>query len=217
MFARMPILGHDSDYRAILLDNAHEIRQKRQRSYRRNKMTPNKKFALGCTAAVAILIFLVALFIAGLWLKTANDVRIDQHLSVWGFIQKWQAESNAEQDREYKERHMTEREKDEAEAREAKLWGNPAIAHSLRLEREKRRYIEDNRIGWTTIAQILLLGTLMYLVPSIVAIVKKHPQKTAIVVLNVLLGWSIIGWVCALVWALVKISPERRLDATAAA
>jgi hypothetical protein len=201
---------HDSDYRAILLDNAHEIRQKRQR-YRRNKMTPNKKFALGCTAAVAIPIFLVALFIAGLWLKAANDVRVDQHLSVWGFIQKWQADSKAQQDREYRERHLTEREKDEAEASEAKLWGNPAIAHSLRLEREKRRYLDDNRIGWTTAAQLLFFGAIMYLTPSIVAIIKKHPQKIPILALNILLGWTLVGWAGALVWALIKNLPQTKV------
>jgi hypothetical protein len=211
MFACRLSTRHDSDYRAILLDNAHEIRQKRQRPYRRNKMTPNKKFALGCTAAVAIPILLIALFIAGLWLKIANEQRVAQHLSVWGSIQKWQAESKAEQEREYKERHMTEREKDEDEASEAKLWGNPAIAHSLRLEREKRRYLDDNRIGWTTVAQLLFFGAIMYLTPSIVAIIKKHPQKISILALNILLGWTLVGWAGALVWALIKNIPQAKV------
>jgi hypothetical protein len=176
-----------------------------------NKMTPNKKFALGCTAAAAIPILLIALFIAGLWLKAANDARVDQHLSVWGFIQKWQAESKAEQEREYKERHLTEREKDEDEAREAKLWGNPAIAHSLRLEREKRRYLDDNRIGWVTVIQLLFFGAVMYLTPSIVAIIKKHPQKISILALNLLLGWTLVGWAGALVWALIKNIPQAKV------
>ena len=173
------MIGHDSGYRAFLLDNADEVCRNRESvTNPQTKMTPNKKFALGCTAAVAIPILLVALFIAGLWLKAANDVRVDQHLSVWGFIQKWQADSKAQQDREYKERHMTEREKDEAEAREAKLWGNPAIAHSLRLEREKRRYIEDHRIGWASIAQLLLFGTIMYLTPQSSPSLKSTPRKS---------------------------------------
>jgi hypothetical protein len=50
------------------------------------------------------------------------------------------------------------------------------------------------------IAVILVL----YLLPAIVAVSRKHRQKIAILVLNVLLGWTFVGWVAALVWALVK-------------
>jgi hypothetical protein len=48
---------------------------------------------------------------------------------------------------------------------------------------------------------LLLLGlAVLYFVPSIVAIGKKHVG--AIVALNILLGWTFLGWVVALVWAL---------------
>jgi len=44
----------------------------------------------------------------------------------------------------------------------------------------------------------------IYLIPAIIAIKSDHPNKTAIVVLNILAGWTFIVWVVALVWALTK-------------
>ena len=43
-----------------------------------------------------------------------------------------------------------------------------------------------------------------YFVPVIVAISRKHHQILAIFVLNLLLGWTILGWAGALVWACIK-------------
>lgn len=42
---------------------------------------------------------------------------------------------------------------------------------------------------------------LVYLGPAIVAGLRRHPQRSAILVLNLLLGWTLLGWVAALVWA----------------
>jgi hypothetical protein len=54
-----------------------------------------------------------------------------------------------------------------------------------------------------------LLGVLMvmavYLVPTWVAAVRRHHQTLAISVLNVLLGWTVIGWIAALVWGLTAV------------
>jgi hypothetical protein len=41
-----------------------------------------------------------------------------------------------------------------------------------------------------------------YMLPSIVAHARQQPNLAAILALNVLLGWTVIGWVIALVWAL---------------
>ncbi len=43
---------------------------------------------------------------------------------------------------------------------------------------------------------------LIYFLPSIVAISKKKSNTVAIVVLNIFLGWTLLGWVISLVWAL---------------
>lgn len=50
----------------------------------------------------------------------------------------------------------------------------------------------------------VLLFILLYFTPSIVAFSNKKSNTTAIVVLNFFLGWSLIGWIIALVWAVSK-------------
>ena len=55
---------------------------------------------------------------------------------------------------------------------------------------------------------ILFIGGGFYLLPTIIAIIRKHHQKTAIIVLNVLLGATGIGWAIALIWALTAVRRE---------
>jgi hypothetical protein len=51
---------------------------------------------------------------------------------------------------------------------------------------------------------LLLVCMFIYFGPSIVAEMNEKKQKWAIVVLNALLGWTVIGWVVAMVWAVMK-------------
>jgi hypothetical protein len=44
----------------------------------------------------------------------------------------------------------------------------------------------------------------MYMLPTIVAAVRKHRQLAPIGLLNLLLGWSVIGWVAAMVWSVTS-------------
>lgn len=54
---------------------------------------------------------------------------------------------------------------------------------------------------------ILFLIVLIYFAPSVVAKGKKNWQ--AIFVLNLIAGWTFVGWVVALVWACTKDDPAR--------
>ena len=45
-------------------------------------------------------------------------------------------------------------------------------------------------------------GFLMYFLPSILALARNKRDTLSIFLLNLFLGWSVIGWVIALVWAL---------------
>ena len=45
-------------------------------------------------------------------------------------------------------------------------------------------------------------GFFFYFLPTIVALVRERYDKLSIFLLNFFLGWSVIGWVVALVWAL---------------
>ena len=42
---------------------------------------------------------------------------------------------------------------------------------------------------------------LIYFLPTIVAYGRRHRQKFAILILNIVAGWTFLGWVVALVWA----------------
>jgi hypothetical protein len=45
------------------------------------------------------------------------------------------------------------------------------------------------------------VGLFIYFLPAFIARKRNNPNATAIFVLNLLLGWSLIGWLIALVWA----------------
>lgn len=47
----------------------------------------------------------------------------------------------------------------------------------------------------------VLVAVLVYFLPTFVAASRGHHQYEAILVLNLFLGWTFLGWVLALVWA----------------
>jgi hypothetical protein len=52
---------------------------------------------------------------------------------------------------------------------------------------------------------IIVLGAMgVYFLPTIGAFIKSHHNAGAILVLNLFLGWTLIGWVAALVWATTR-------------
>lgn len=52
---------------------------------------------------------------------------------------------------------------------------------------------------------LIVLGLLaaLYFLPTIIAGVRGHKNTLAIFVLNLLLGWSLLGWIAALVWSVM--------------
>jgi len=59
--------------------------------------------------------------------------------------------------------------------------------------------------GWFTFPFFFfpfwLLGLALYLLPTIIAAARGKRKIVGIVLVNVLLGWTFIGWVAALIWA----------------
>lgn len=51
---------------------------------------------------------------------------------------------------------------------------------------------------------VLMMLIAAYFAPTIVAIASDHKNTASISVVNVLLGWTLIGWVVALAWAFKK-------------
>lgn len=52
---------------------------------------------------------------------------------------------------------------------------------------------------------MLIIVGVLYLIPAFVAGLRGHHNAGAIAALNILLGWTFLGWVGALVWSLTAI------------
>ena len=61
----------------------------------------------------------------------------------------------------------------------------------------------SNPFDWKLFWALLLLGILIaiYMLPTIIARKRHHRNASAIGVLNIFLGWTLLGWVAALVWS----------------
>ena len=58
---------------------------------------------------------------------------------------------------------------------------------------------EEPMIELTTVA--VLLGLALYAAPTCIGIVRRKRNLAGICIVNLLLGWTVVGWVGALVWA----------------
>lgn len=70
------------------------------------------------------------------------------------------------------------------------------------MNRERGENMTEN-FGPILVITFLLIFVL-YFIPTLIAILNKKKSKAAIIILNVLTGWSFIGWIIALIWALTK-------------
>lgn len=50
-------------------------------------------------------------------------------------------------------------------------------------------------------------GFVLYFLPTIIAAIKSKRDTVAILLLNLFLGWSVIGWFVALIWAAKNDAP----------
>lgn len=56
---------------------------------------------------------------------------------------------------------------------------------------------------------ILLLALLLYILPTLVAMLRNHHQTAVVFIVNLFLGWTFIGWVVALAMAVSSVRVER--------
>ena len=52
-----------------------------------------------------------------------------------------------------------------------------------------------------------LAGALIYFLPSLIAGNRAHRNLVPIIILDTLLGWTILGWIGALIWAVIQTQP----------
>lgn len=65
---------------------------------------------------------------------------------------------------------------------------------------------------WIIFVGFMLAGVI-YVIPALVAMARGHSNRFTILVLNIFLGWTVVGWVFALVWSLAE-EPRPRLGTT---
>jgi hypothetical protein len=59
-----------------------------------------------------------------------------------------------------------------------------------------------------TVVIVSVVVLIIYFVPYQIAAGRGHLNKIPILVLNILLGWTLVGWVAALVWSLTAFTPQ---------
>ena len=62
-------------------------------------------------------------------------------------------------------------------------------------------------ISVIVVVLLFIAGVTIYFLPSMIAIFRSHRNALSVVVLNLFLGWTLVGWVVALVWSLYKEPP----------
>ena len=50
-----------------------------------------------------------------------------------------------------------------------------------------------------------LVAALLYFLPTIIAFIRGHHSRLGILLLNLFLGWSGLGWIIALIWSLTPV------------
>ena len=61
----------------------------------------------------------------------------------------------------------------------------------------------------------ILCAAYFYIFPSLLAVHENHPHARAVAMVNLLLGWTIVGWLVSLFWVLsstpaTKVNPVRQ-------
>jgi Superinfection immunity protein len=60
-------------------------------------------------------------------------------------------------------------------------------------------------LAFVMILCFVVIGLGLYIAPTIVALTRKHPNAGPVAIINILLGWTLIGYAIALAWAFMAI------------
>jgi hypothetical protein len=48
---------------------------------------------------------------------------------------------------------------------------------------------------------ILPIIVSLYLLPTIIAAIRRHKNQAPIAIINIIFGWTFLGWIIALIWS----------------
>jgi hypothetical protein len=54
------------------------------------------------------------------------------------------------------------------------------------------------------------VGVVLYFLPTFIAVKRQKANVTPIVLVNLLLGWTVFGWIVALIWSLSTQAVDHR-------
>ena len=53
----------------------------------------------------------------------------------------------------------------------------------------------------TTTVIMLIIVVFIYMLPTLIAFGREHPRRLDLAVVNILFGWTLIGWLACFFWA----------------
>lgn len=59
-----------------------------------------------------------------------------------------------------------------------------------------------------TTAVLIFAVAILYLLPTILAYGRDHPRRQQLGLMNILFGWTLIGWIAVFLWALLAQPAE---------
>ncbi len=66
-------------------------------------------------------------------------------------------------------------------------------------------WMMDSRAGFLFLLVVaFVIAALVYALPIFMAWTMGSPHLTAITLLDILLGWTLLGWIAALIWAMAS-------------
>lgn len=119
-------------------------------------------------------------------------------------------------DRQTAQKHFDEKNIDKIPAKpelhDYKVIAEPPVALTNVIKDKMSPASHPDRYAWTwqELKQALgweeyLIFAVLYFLPSMIALGRKHHNCAAIVLLNLFLGWTALGWIAALVWSATAV------------
>lgn len=61
---------------------------------------------------------------------------------------------------------------------------------------------------WELMIIMIVVLQFIYYIPAIIAMSKKRPDTLKIFIINLIVGWTFLGWVIVFVWVLITNSKQ---------
>ncbi len=70
-----------------------------------------------------------------------------------------------------------------------------------RMEEIAKTQMAENVFVFLLVLALIVLGFYIYMLPTFTAYNRQHPQRFYIMLLNLFLGNTVVGWIATLIWA----------------